>query len=119
MTLSNTDVIDLITMPLPGDTCKLVLYVVDSEQPHDEHERYQLLLNKLTNYFSHILSDRFRNEYPDIAPKDVVIRVLCKWPPNDAMLEIKAICEKGSTSSCTPVVFDEYDAFFEQLQNSF
>ena len=43
MALSDTDKVDLVTDPLPGDDCKLVLYVVNEGRIADPLRRYRRL----------------------------------------------------------------------------
>jgi hypothetical protein len=116
MALSNTDTVDLVTKPLPGDACKVVLFVVDSEEPTDELQRYQLLIEKLTSYLNHAMSEQFLAEHPGVTPPDILIRVLCKAPPNQAMLNIQQIGAKGDPASRIPVVFEDYTEFLANMR---
>ena len=115
MALTDTTSIDLITLPLPGDTFALVLYIVDSELDADEERRYELLCKKLKTYAYFVSTIDFKRKYPNVHSESVLIRVLTTKVPNDAM---KSVTEVGPTSGTWPmkVVFDEYQTFVDRLK---
>ena len=95
MSLTTLDTIDLISRPLPGDNCKLVLFVTDGGSVTDEVERFSLLVAKLTNYLRWVASAQFRREHPGVAIDDVLVRVACARPPTPAMTDIQSLAWKG------------------------
>lgn len=111
MGLDNTDAIDLITKPLPGDDCKLVLFVVDDGSITDQLQRYNLLVSKLTNYVNFVASEDFRRENPGIDHADVLIRVICTTPPNEAMLNVQAVGKKNDVAQRLRVLFVDRASF--------
>jgi hypothetical protein len=111
MGLNNTNTIDLITKPFPGDDCKLVLFVVDDGSITDERQRYKLLVSKLTNYVNFVSSEDFRREHPGIDHADVLIRVICTTPPNEAMLNIQAVGKKNDGAQRPRVLFVDRASF--------
>ena len=118
MGLQDTGTVDIISKPLPGDPCRLVLYVVDDGSVTDEIQRYELLVDKLVNYVNYVAGPAFRESYPGIGFSDVLVRVLCKTPPNDAMGDVQAIGAKGDAANRLKVTFADYDGFMTGLGSS-
>lgn len=117
MALTDCDSIDLITKPLPGDEeCRLVLYVVDDGSVVDENERYRLLVVKLASYLQYVSSPGFASENPGVGLSDVLVRVLCKTPASDTMLDIKTISPKGDARIGVRVLFENYADFVGKLK---
>ena len=113
--LSDTDKVDLVTKPLPGNDCKLVLYVVDEGGIADPLRRYQVLVQKLTAYVTYVGSDGFRRSNPGVGFPDVLVRVLHTTPPIEAMTDIQAVGAKGEAGQRCKVVFEDYNAFRGRL----
>jgi hypothetical protein len=109
--LKDTNSIDIVTKAMPGDICKLVLFVVDDGMITDELQRYKLLIEKLTAYVNYVASTEFRSTHPGVGFGDVLVRVLCKIPPNEAMSDVQAIGAKGDLQNRLKVVFADYDGF--------
>ena len=116
MSLENKDTLDMATMPLPGDSCKLVLYIIDSTKHDDELERYQMFIDKLGSYVTYVMSDDFKNENPGTEPSDVLIRVLTITEPNDSMLMVERIGPKNQEHSRMEVQFRDYNEFMSAIQ---
>jgi hypothetical protein len=114
--LKDTNSVDIVTNALPGDDCKLVLFAVDDGTTTDELERYNLLIAKLTAYVNYVASHDFRSAHPGVGFGDVLVRVLCKTPPNDAMSAVQAIGAKGEVQNRLKVVFADYDRFMAALK---
>jgi len=108
--------IDIITKPLPGDDCKLVLLIVDDGTVEDEVERYRFLIDKLRAYLEFVGSAEFRNKHPGIGFADVLVRVLCKVPANQAMQDMQTIGPKGDSRNRLRLVFEDYDGFVDKLK---
>jgi hypothetical protein len=113
MPLQTADSIDIVCQPFPGDTCKLLLFITDDGSVSDELQRYQLLTAKLTTYIRYIVSQEFREKYPDIGPQDVIVRVICERPPNQAMTEIQSVAPRGEGGDTTKRIRVQ---FFEQKE---
>ena len=111
MGLNNTNIIDLITKPFPGDNCKLVLLVVDDGTITDQLQRYSLLISKLTNYVNFVSSEDFRRKNPGIDHADVLIRVVYTTPPNEAMLNVQAVGKRNDAAQRLRVVFVDRASF--------
>ena len=116
MGLKDTHIVDLVTRPLPGDTCKLVLFVVDDGSVEDPVRRYKLLIAKLTAYVTYVAGDDFRTQYPGLTHADVLVRVLCVTPPNDAMTDVQGIGARNNPDARLRVVFADYNQFFQSLK---
>ena len=80
-------------------------------------QRYKLLIAKLTAYVSYVASAEFRSANPGVGFGDVLVRVLCKSPPNDAMSDVQAIGAKGEVQKRLKVVFADYDGFMAALKS--
>lgn len=115
MSLKDANSIDLITNPLPGDDCKLVLFIIDDGTTADELQRYQLLKSKLTAYLTYVEGDDFQSTYPGVGFADVLIRVLSVTPPNDAMSEMRAIGPAGEPAKRLRIEFEDYEDFRQRL----
>jgi hypothetical protein len=114
--LKETTTIDLITQPLPEDPCKLVLYVIDDGSVSDPTQRHKLLISKLACYMQFVLSEDCRLENPGIKLDDVLVRVLCKVPPNQLMREVQAVAAKNAPDGRLRVAFEDYDRFAKSLK---
>ena len=112
MGLENTTTIDLITKPFPGDGCDLVLYIVDSGSVSDEVERYKLLIDKLSSYVAYVASEEFSWSNQEVDPSKVIVRVLCRTEPNEAMLAVEAVRPRGDDSLRISVLFEDLDGFY-------
>jgi hypothetical protein len=117
MGLQDTDTVDIVAKALPGDPCKLILYVVDDGSITDEIRRYKLLIEKLTGYVNYVAGTEFRESHPGIGFSDVLVRVLCRRPPNDAMSEVQAVGAKGDAANRLKVAFADYDEFMAALKS--
>ncbi|HEX9938847.1 MAG TPA: hypothetical protein VGB15_17035 [Longimicrobium sp.] len=95
MPLTSIDTIDIISQPLPGDLCKLLLFVSDGGTVADPVERFSLLVAKLTNYLRWVASPQFGREHPGVAIDDVLVRVICATPPTEQMENIQSLAWKG------------------------
>ena len=93
-----------------------MLLVVDDGTVEDEIERYRLLIDKLMAYVEFVGSSGFRNEHPGIGFADVLVRVLCKVPANQAMQDMQAIGPKGDRRNRLRLVFEDYDGFVARLK---
>ena len=117
MGLKDTNSVDLVTKALPGDDCSLVLFVIDDGTVLDEMQRYKLLLAKLTAYVNYVASPAFQNTNPGVGFPEVLVRVLCKTPPNEAMLDVQAVGAKGDVKNRLKVVFADEDTFMAGLKS--
>ena len=115
--LEDTNSIDIVSNALPGDDCKIVLYAIDDGTTTDELRRYQLLIEKLRAYVDHVASAEFRSSHPNVGFGDVLVRVLCKTPPNDVMLDVQAVRPKGDAHNRLKVVFADLDSFLAALKS--
>ncbi len=113
MGLDNPDTIDLTTKSLPGDECRLGLYVVETDVTRDEAKRYEMLVRKLGTYAEFVVSEEFAREFPGITPADVLIRVLCASQPGEAMRQIATVHPRGREEQSIPVTC-ELTAEFER-----
>jgi hypothetical protein len=102
---------------MPGDDCKVVLWVIDDGTVTDELLRYKLLIEKLTGYVNYVASDGFRKENPDVEFGDVLVRVLCTRPPNDVMREVQGVGARADNQRRLRVVFDDYEQFMAALRS--
>jgi hypothetical protein len=95
MALQNLETIDMVVKSLEDIPNGMELYIVDNGGIDDEIERYKLLTRKLATYLNFVVSEAFVDENPNTKISDIVIRVLCQRPPNEAMLEVKAVMPKN------------------------
>ena len=116
MGLKDSGIVDMITKPLPGDDCKLVLFVVDDGSIADQLQRYQLLKSKLLSYLNFVSSEKFQSEHPGINHADVLVRVVHTTPPNEAMLDVQAIGPKGDAAQRMRVVFVDRAEFLANMK---
>jgi hypothetical protein len=117
LALQDTDSVDVVTRAFPGDDCKIVLFAIDDGTVSDEVQRYKLLIAKLTAYVKYVGSAEFRSENPGVGFGDVLVRVVCRTPPNDAMRHVQAIGAKGEAQNRLKVVFSNYDSFMASLKS--
>jgi hypothetical protein len=113
--LRDTDSVDIVTKALPGDDCKLVLFVLDDGSIGDELKRYTLLTSKLAAYVEYVASPEFRSAFPGVGFGDVLVRVVCKTPPNEAMSDVQAVGAKGEVLNRLKVVFADRDSYLASL----
>jgi hypothetical protein len=111
MALQSVDTIDIVANSLEDIPNGLELYIVDSGGTKNEIERYTLLTDKLSTYVYYITSDDFKNKNPNTQTSNVVIRVLCQHPPNEAMLEITAVMPHGDSANRVQVVYENLEEF--------
>jgi hypothetical protein len=110
----NSPTIDLVTKPLPGDKGKLVLYIIDSGEFVEPVQRKDLLRLKLSRYLDYARSPDFRKEHHDIAPRDILIRVLHTTLPGD-LLAIQSIGSPEDPENNMTVEFGDYNEFRKKL----
>lgn len=111
MSLQDAETIDIIAHSLEDVPNGIELYIVDDGTISDEVERYTALTRKLGTYIGFVIGDEFFQAYPNTRTDDVLIRVLCKRPPNSAMLEMKAVTPRGDRLNRVPVVFEDMQIF--------
>lgn len=92
---------------MPGDKCRLVLFVVDSEQSLDDATRIALLHKKLQMYSIYVRSGTAARAVPGIRPHEVLIRVLCVRPPTSDMVHVNSVVNQDGTDAIR-VVFADY-----------
>jgi hypothetical protein len=111
MALQDVDVVDIVAKSLENIPNGLELYIVDNHHTNNEIERYKLLTDKLGAYVHFIASDEFKIKNPNTQASDVVIRVLCQSPPNEAMLEIISVMPHGDNTNRVQVIFENLEEF--------
>lgn len=114
MALEDTDTLDMALKALDGRENGIDLLLFDHAKTTDEIERYNLLMQKLATYVAYFVDDKFRRNHPDTKPEDVLIRVLCKTPPNSAMQAVQAVTPRGDRINRIAVVFENLDEFLQQ-----
>jgi hypothetical protein len=117
MGLKDTNSVDIVAKALPGDDCKVVLFAVDDGTIMDEVQRYKLLIAKLGSYVEYVASSEFQSANPGVGFGDVLVRVLCVTPPNQAMTDVQAVGAKGQAHNRLKVVFADYDSFRAGLKS--
>lgn len=89
MGLDDAKSIDIVLGPTPH--AKVTLVIVDGEVHADENLRFNKFLAKLRAYIGHVMCPQFAAAHPGVEPKDVLIGVLCKQPPNEVMLQMTEV----------------------------
>lgn len=82
MTMSDSTAIDMIVMDEEND--KLIL-IMTEHRSWDNHlaQMHQEFVAKANNYVRYVLSDDFASKYPNLTPKDVVIKLDCAHTPGE------------------------------------
>jgi hypothetical protein len=93
VSLENEQTIDLEIGATPH--AKVTLLIVDGGTHADEVERLQKFVAKLKNYVGFILSPAFADGHPGVAPRDVLIGVVCHQKPNAQMLQVTEVAPRG------------------------
>ena len=114
MGLEDKSTIDIMTKSLEGLENGLELHIVDSGEVTDEMQRYRMLVEKVGTYLGFIMSAEFARDYPTTRPVDVVIRVLCKQPPNEAMQQVQAVFPRGDRTNRVRVIYEDLDEFLNE-----
>lgn len=82
MSVDDGEVVDAIG--LEHEIGAVILTIVDHRAWSDnEQEHLQLVENKLNTYLRFIESGELIDTYADAAGKDVLIDLICKYPPNE------------------------------------
>ena len=102
MALTDTTVIDIIMKSPHFEGYDLLLY--DDGTITDETQRFNLLLDKLQTYLSYVHSGAFQRDNPDSKGLPVRCCIVCKCPPNPAILRIQAIKDRNDPTVKLPVV---------------
>jgi len=105
MPLEDPNTIDIITKPKNG---KMELIITDSGTTTDPNERLQRLIAKLKSYVGYFMSDEFKEEYPDIKPKNVAIKVVCRNEPTEQMKQIDKVSPPNDGENMISI---EYEIF--------
>jgi hypothetical protein len=116
MALEDTGTIDIVVQALTGQGHALELMIVEGQHATDEMRRYRLLVDKLGGYVAYVASDEFAREHPGLSCDDVLIRVLCLTPPNEAMTQVSAVRPPGNDRCRVPVRFDLYHEFMRAFR---
>lgn len=103
MPLEDPNIIDMIMKPKNGT---MQLGLIDAGVTIDSHERLKKLIEKLKAYVSFIMSDEFKKDYPDIKPKDVTIKVICKNEPTAQMKQIDKIMPHGDEENIIKIEYE-------------
>ncbi|HEX4954151.1 MAG TPA: hypothetical protein VF017_12235 [Thermoanaerobaculia bacterium] len=82
MPLEDPSVIDIIARPAPG---KVALVITDAGITTDPDQRYRKLIEKAATYLEYAFGPDFRKDFPELAPADASILVLCRLPPTPPM----------------------------------
>lgn len=112
MPLRDTRSVDIIVKSPHHDGYDLIL--VDGGEVGDEVERYNLLIEKLTWYATYVLSGEFTDTYSDAQGKEVQFCVVCKTPPNEAMLKVEAIKPRDDPSRRFRVVVTTQEGYLSK-----
>ncbi len=115
MGIENTETIDMMTKSLDGTPNGLDLMIIDAGSIQDEATRFNMLVDKLSAYVNFVLSAEFAQEYPKTAAKQVMIRVLCATPPNEAMLKVNAVYPSDDRTNRIRVVFEDVDEWKQRV----
>ena len=115
MGIENTETLDMMVGSLDGIENGLDLIIIDAGSIQDEITRYRMLIDKLSAYVNFVVSDEFAQEYPHTTAAQVLIRVLCATPPNEAMLKVSAVYPSGDRVNRIRVVFEDVDEWKQRL----
>lgn len=92
MTLEDPSRIDIVTREKDG---RIALVIVDAGVTTDPQERFDMLLSKLKAYVNYVMSIKFKEQYLDVRARDVLISVVCRNPPTEAMKRIENVGPSG------------------------
>ena len=89
MSLLNTSNVDITVKSPHFDGYDLI--AIDSGDIVDQVERYNKMIEKLTNYMEYVVSGQVYDQTPDAKGKEIRFCVLCAVPPNEAMLNVEGL----------------------------
>lgn len=118
MGLRETDQVDILAPSQEGIENGIELYIFDGGDIEDESERYHLLTRKLTAYATFIASDEFARQYPNTKPADILIRVVCFTPPNDAMQQVTSLYHRDDPSQQIRIIYQDTDSYSRLVQSA-
>jgi hypothetical protein len=82
MTVEQSGVVDAIGTE--NDTGDIVLTITDHlEWDGDTNEHLLMLQEKLNTYLTFVESGEILETYPNAKGRDIVISIICKYPPNE------------------------------------
>jgi len=92
MSLHDKETIDIILQNPQTGTVDLVVY--DDGSIKDELQRYNLVIDKATAYLNYVASGQLIEQHPENGGKPVRCCVVCRRPPNEAMLRIHGVKDR-------------------------
>lgn len=113
MSLRDDGSVDLI-LNLPNSN-RTALIVYDNDQIMDERKRDELLARKLSGYWNYVASGAFIKKHPRAAGRELVIEVICTYPPTPRMGDIMRVRHDSMPSVVLPVTVSSVEAFYERL----
>jgi len=96
MSLHDEQTIDIILQNPQTGTVDLILY--DDGAITDELKRYNLVIDKATAYLSFVASGQLVEQHPDSAGKPVRCCVVCRRPPNEAMVRLEGVKDRNDAN---------------------
>lgn len=103
MPLEDPNTIDIIMKPKDG---KMQLAITDAGVTIDPQARFKKLIEKLKVYVGFIMSDEFKKDYPDIKPKYVTIKVICKDEPTMQMKQMDKVMPHGDEENIIKIEYE-------------